>query len=176
MKDWKEQLVTAGVTLGIAFVFVVGVHLPRQRALRDLRGQVQTLEQNLARTQEQCKVLTPLTQQVEELRTASQCFEQRLPRDGQVGPFLQQIAEQMRQAQLASLEMRPATPVETKRYTELPVRVGFQGSFSSIFSFLGSLEGLERTKRIVELNLVSEVGQNGPVRADMVLSVFSAKG
>lgn len=157
-------------------LFGATVHLPRQRSLRELQGQIHTLEQNLAQTQERCGALTPLTREVAELRAAATVFEARLPQDGQVGPFLQQVAEHLRQAQLQSVEMRPAAPVECSRYTELPIKLEFQGPFAGVFGFLAQLEAMDRTKRIVGLNLTGDVGQGNSVRADVVLSVFCTKG
>ncbi len=175
MKDWTEQAITAGATIGVVLLFVAAVHMPRERALQDLRRQIGGLEQKLTQAQQRCVALTPLTQQVETLRAAAGTFEQRLPQDAQVGLFLQQVAEQLRQAQLSSLEMRPASPVQAARYTELPIRLGFKGTFSNIFTFLGQLESLPRIKRIAELSLAGDIGESG-VRADMVLSIFCAKG
>jgi len=176
VKDWTEQLLTAAATLGIVVVFILGVYRPRHRALQDLRAQVQGLEQKMTQTQQQCSVLMPLTRQVENLRASAGRFEQCLPRDGQVGPFLQQVAEQLREGHLSSLEMRPGTPVDGSRYSELPIRMGFAGRFSNIFAFLAELEGMARTKRIVDLNLTGDPGKLDNVRADLVLSIYCAKG
>ncbi len=175
MKDWVEQVLAACATIGVVVLFVAVVHMPRQRALEDLRKQASGLEQKLAQTQQRCVVLTPLTRQVEALRATAETFEQRLPRDAEVGLFLQQVGEQMRQAHLSSLEMRPASPMQGLRYTELPIRLEFKGTFPNIFAFLGQLEGLPRIKRIAELTLAGDLGEAG-VKAEMVLSIFCAKG
>jgi Tfp pilus assembly protein PilO len=176
VKDWTEQLLTAAATLGVVLVFILGVYRPRHRTLEDLRAQVQGLEQKMAQTQEQCSVLMPLTRQVEQLRASAGRFEQCLPRDGQVGPFLQQVAEQLREAHLSSLEIRPGSPAQGPRYTELPIRMGFSGRFSNIFAFLAELEGMSRTKRIVDLSLTGDLGNVENVRADLVLSIYCTKG
>lgn len=176
MKDWTEQLLTAAATLGVVAVFVLCVHRPRQRAVQDLGMQAHSLEQKISETQQQCSVLMPLTQQVEHLRVSAGLFERRLPRDGQVGPFLQQVGEQLRDAHLSSLEMRPGSPVDGARFSELPIRMGFSGKFGDMFSFLEQLERLTRAKRIVELNLVGETGSADGVRADLLLSIYCAKG
>lgn len=162
--------------LGAVALFIVFVHLPRQRTLSELRGQIYDLDEKLSQTQRRCAVLMPLTRRVQALRETASALQERLPNDGQVGGFLQQVAEQLQQAQLASLEMRPAAPLQAQRYTELPIRLGFQGTFAGIYSFLSRLEALARTKRIVELNLVADAGSPDVVRADMVLSIFCAKG
>lgn len=175
MKDWVEQLVTAVATVGVVLLFVLGVHLPRQRALRDLRQQIQAQQQQLEQAQKHSSLLLPLTRQVEQLRQAAAGFHARLPGDGQVGPFLKQVAEQLRQAQLTSLEMRPGSPLDGKRYVELPIRIGFEGSFVGIFAFLAQLENLDRVKRVVDLNLEGQVAPNQGVRADMTLSIYCTK-
>ena len=72
--------------------------------------------------------------------------------------------------------MRPGSPVEGVRYSELPIRMGFAGRFANIFAFLGELEGMARTKRIVDLNLTADPGNLDNVRADLVLSIYCAKG
>jgi Tfp pilus assembly protein PilO len=176
LKEWTEQLITAVAMLGVVALFIVCVHLPRQRTLRELRGQIHALDQKLSQTQRRCAVLMPLTRRVEALRANASALEERLPRDGQVGGFLQQVAEQLQQTQLASLEMRPAAPLRDQRFTELPIRLGFQGTFANVYSFLGRLEALARTKRIVELDLAADAGNPDVVRADMLLSIFCAKG
>ncbi len=161
---------------GVVALFIVIVHLPRQRTLSDLHEQIHALDQKLSQTQKRCAVLMPLTCRVQALRATASALQERLPNDSQVGSFLQQVAEHLQQAQLASLEMRPAAPLQTQRYIELPIRLGFQGTFPNIFSFLSRLEALARTKRIVELNLIADAGNPDVVRADMVLSIFCAKG
>lgn len=176
MKDWTEQLLTAAATIGIVVLFVFAVQRPRQRSLQNLRVQVHAMEQKLTDTQRQCAVLMPLTRQVEVLRASAGRIEQQLPRDGRVGPFLQQVGEYLRKAHLSSLEMRPASPVDGPGRTELPIKMGFAGKFCNIFAFLGQLESLARTKRIVELNLAGEPGAADSVRADILLSIYSAKG
>jgi Tfp pilus assembly protein PilO len=176
VKDWTEQLLTVAATLGIVAVFILGVYRPRHGTLLDLRAQVRGLEQTMAETQQRCSVLMPLTRQVERLRASASEFEQCLPRDGQVGPFLQQVAEQLREAHLSSLEMRPGSPVEGSRYSELPIRLGFAGRFANIFAFLAELEGMARTKRIVDLSLTGDLGNLDNVHTDLVLSIYCAKG
>ncbi len=176
MKDWTEQVLTAAATIGIVLLFVLAMHRPRQRALQDLRGQTAALEQKLTQAQQACAVLMPLTRQVQGLRACAGQFDERLPQGAQAGPFLQQLAEHLRQSQLSSLEMRPALPVDGPRYTELPIKLGFEGTFPNIYSFLAQLEGLARTKRIVELNLTGNMADTTSVRADMLLSIFSTKG
>lgn len=176
MKDWTEQLITAAATIGIVLLFVFAVHRPRQRALADFRKQAAAIEQQLVQTQQASAMLMPLTRQVEDLRALAGRFEERIPQEGQVGPFLQQVSEQLRQAHLSSLEMRPASSLEGPRYTELPIRMGFAGKFEGIFAFLDQLEGLARTKRITDLNLTGEPGAGDSMRADLVLSIYCAKG
>lgn len=176
MKEWTEQAITAVAMLGLVALFIVGVHLPRQRTLNELQGRIQDLDAKLAQIQQRCAALMPLTRRVEALRARADELEERLPRDGQVGGFLQQLAEQLQQAQLATLEMRPAAPLQAPRYTEWPIRLGFAGTFDHVYSFLSRLETLPRTKRIVELTLAADAAKPDVVRADMVLSVFCAKG
>jgi Tfp pilus assembly protein PilO len=176
LKEWTEQVITAAAMFGVVALFIVCVHLPRQRTLNELCGQIRDLDQKLSQARQRCAVLMPLTRRVEALRAHAGDLEERLPGDGRVGDFLQQLTEQLQQAQLASLEVRPAAPLQAQRYTELPIRLGFQGTFANIYSFLGRLEGLARTKRIVELNLAADAAKPDVVRADMVLSIFCAKG
>lgn len=176
MKNWTEQVITVGVTAGVLLLFVVGVHLPRQRARDRLREQIRATEQTLTEAQQRCAALGSLTRQVEGLRAAAASFDERLPEGSQVGPFLKQIAEQLRQANLASLEMRPASPTRAKGYTDLPIRIGFAGSFSNIYTFLANLEGLARVKRIEDLTVETSPEAAGTVRASMTLSIYCTKG
>lgn len=176
MKDWKEQVITAALTVGVVLLFAATVHLPRYRSLRQVQGQIHTLQQRLAETQQQCGALTPLTQQVARLRDAAILCEQKLPLDSEVGPFLQNVAERMRQSQLRSLEMRPSAPTTGMRCTELPIKLGFEGQFAGIFGFLTQLESMNRAKRIVGLTLTSAMGPDETVQADVMLSIYCSKG
>jgi len=172
LKEWTEQLITAAAMLGVVALFVVCVHMPRQRTLTELHRQIHDLDLKLSQTQKRCAVLMPLTRRVQALRACASTLTERLPDDDRVGGFLQQLAEQLQRAQLASLELRPAAPI----HNQLPIRLGCQGTFAGVYSFLGRLEGLARAKRIVELNLTADASKPDVVRADMVLTIFSAKG
>ena len=175
MKLITEQLISLAVAVGIVILFVLTVHLPQRHRLDALGSEMLEQQEQLRQANEKSMGLVPLSQQVGALRVAVGDFERRLPDHSQIGTLLEQIVAGLKSAELASQEIRPLSPTAKPRYSELPVSLNFQGSFSNICAFLDNTESMPNLNQVDEIELDANKKDGTSIDARMVLKIYCSR-
>lgn len=175
MKLITEQLVSLALTVGLVVLFVLAVHLPQRHRLDELSGEIREQQEQLRQAKDKSTILIPLNQRVEALRGAVGDFEKRLPEHDQINTLLGRIVAGLKSAELTSQEIRPLSPTTKPRYSELPISLNFQGSFSSICSFLDNIENMPNLNQVEELKLDTDKKDGTSIGAKMVLKIYCGR-
>jgi Tfp pilus assembly protein PilO len=63
-------------------------------------------------------------------------------------------------------------PILGNDYSEQPIRMTITGTWNGFYSFLRSVESLQRLTRISEMSLNKDMKDNGALTAEFTLSIF----
>jgi Tfp pilus assembly protein PilO len=175
MKLRSEQILTVALVLGVAGLFVFTVHLPQKRHLKQLEQDYRQQEENLQKAKEEYSQLAELNKKVTLLRNVVNRLYKRMPAKGEFGSSLEKIVAGMNASKLVTEEISPQSPVSTEKFSELPIKINFKGSFENICTFLAGLENLDRLIRIENLRLEGDAGPTPVIKAKMVLNVYCSR-
>ena len=175
MKLVTEQIISLALAVGAVVLFVLAVHLPQRHRLDELGGEIREQQEQLREANDKSTILVPLNQRLEGLRSTVGDFERRLPDHSRIGTLLEQIVAGLTSANLASQEIRPLSPTAKPRYSELPVSLNFQGSFSNICTFLDKIESMPNLNQVEELKLDADKKDGTLIGARMVLKIYCGR-
>ena len=99
-------------------------------------------------------------------------LESRLPNTKEVDVILQQVAQLARDSRLNLSKVKTAEPVPAARYMEQPLEMSISGDFKDFYSFLLSLEKLDRITRMPMLSIERSDDEDGAMNATFTLSIY----
>ncbi len=171
---------TSGFRKAVFFVLLLGVAVVGYQfmikpANKHLTGARERVERKLAKLDEfeqAVEAAENLTKQLEQLQEAIKFFESQLPPKSQIHEVLEQVTVIAQKQGLEPKTIRTLNKKDNSGYIEQPLRMGLTGNFNSFYSFLLELEKLPRIMKIRELKLDKQAGNEGTVRADIIVSIF----
>ena len=149
----RDNLIAAGVLLGVVLAATVLVYLPQRGRLHDLRTEIAQEKARLLGDTERSSAVPAMLRQVQTMRKRYTNFDRRLPKRKELGGFLREISGNLAQENLANQLIEPGSPTRAKLFHTLPIVVRFQGSYLSLASFLKRLEEMERLTQVQRLSI-----------------------
>ena len=169
----KDQLLVVGILVFIATLFVLAFYLPNTAEIRRLKTQLRNDRDELRRDQETTHTLHGLAAEVGELQEVVAHLDEQLPADRQLDQFLKELMVRMDAESLELLGIKPEPVQKGQHLDELPIQIGFRGSFSGTYRFLCRLASMQRIARVDQLQLAGEEkGAQGRVSGTVRLCIF----
>lgn len=159
----------------LAGVMVAGFLLVRYRPLcqqmKFIRQSKKAHTIAVAKAVAQSSQLPVFREQVLRTRSSVGDYKAKVPGNRDLGAFLQQITNLMKQHDLTDQLIQPAEQIETERFNCIPVNMRGTGSLRQIFEFFASLQALDRLVRIESIELLNSSDFSGEVtmHADTVI-------
>ena len=177
--EWcaRVQLIL-GVSLIIVLCgFVALIYRPSSERLGSLRRQTDEQRNRLNVNLTQVQVLPHVMTEVAKMQSQLEQFDKRLPRQPELGPFINDITEVSHQANLRKVQVEPGVPTRTELYTEWPIALKFEGDFNSAFAFLRRAEEMKRLTRVKGLKVRStDNGKSGQVQVELSMNIYFSEG
>lgn len=99
-------------------------------------------------------------------------IESRLPSDKEVEVVLEQIATLAREASLELLKVRTRRPLPSSTYMEQPLNMTIRGDFKNFYTFLLSVEEMDRITRMPDLKVKKLDKIDGAMEATFTLAIY----
>jgi type IV pilus assembly protein PilO len=113
-----------------------------------------------------------LEKQIAALEEAIAFFEDKLPKASQVDDLLEGVNREAKKYNLNTKVFRPLKIENYAAYSEQPIQMTIQGSFTGFYSFLLDLERLSRIVRIGQMKINKVGSTDGDTEVQMTLSIF----
>lgn len=170
----------AGVTVvGVLAVLLGVLPLHHQSQLNVARAE--TLQKQLADFDGLEKTMARAKVKLDETQKRLALAESRLPSEGEMAQFMQQLAQVADTAGLQVDSITPRTVHEVSGYKAMPVEIAGSGDFSSCYKFLQGLRHMNRLTRLDDLVLRSTTLERsaeptkGQCSVHVMISTFMAR-
>ena len=172
--QWVLGLSLAAMVIG----FYAFVYRQNSQRLSDLDTQIAAKRNNLENNTTRVRILPDVLLAVNEMRTRLEKFDKKLPRQPELGPFINDITELSHQAGLrAKWAVEPGVPVRSDRYAEWPIALKFEGDFVNVFSFLRRAEEMQRLTRVRGMKVhCTDAGKSGQVQVELSMNIYFSEG
>ncbi len=162
--------------------FVVLIAMPVSSYWFVFRPQNEEIEQAKMEIEHKEKMLEKLeaaTARNEDLQRANKeiaegisLIESRLPSDKEVEVVLEQVATLARGANLELPKVRTRRPIPSSTYMEQPLDMTIRGDFEDFYSFLLSVEEMDRITRMPDLKIKKLDKVDGSMEASFTLAIY----
>ena len=177
--DWcaRVQLIL-GVALIITLCgFVALIYRPSSDRLAELRRQAEEQRGRLNNNLTQVSILPAVMSEVGRMQMRLEHFDKQLPKQPDLGPFINDITEVSHQANLRKVTVEPGVPNRTDLYTEWPIALKFEGDFASAFAFLRRTEEMSRLTQVKAMKVRStDNGKSGQVQVELSMNIYFSEG
>lgn len=161
--------------VGLLFVadFIFYGYLPSHRRLQSL-DQARVQKERLIQTAELQECALPaLEESLKATEAAVSHYEDNIPKDKALGPFLGQIAAIMTENTLTDQVIQPQmTEVEANSLRCIPIAMKCKGTLAGIFGFCRDLQELDRLVRIEKLVLKNDDEFTGRITLEAQAVIF----
>jgi Tfp pilus assembly protein PilO len=168
----KQQTWIAVVAVLFVGDFVLCGYVPSQRRLQALQaaraGQQRTIRTAAAQGEE----LPRLQQRLQDMEQMVASYGTRVPADGTLGTFLQQIAATMTRHRLADQVVVPGKEWASEGVNCIPLSMTCTGTLADTFGFFNDFQTLDRLVRIEQVTLTNDSGFTGQLRLQIEAVVF----
>jgi type IV pilus assembly protein PilO len=110
--------------------------------------------------------------EIAKLKTGISMFESKLPEERELDKAWRDVWQIAETNGLSTKSVRTMKPILGNDYSEQPIRMTITGTWNGFYSFLRSVEGLQRLTRISEMSLNKDMKDNGALTAEFTLSIF----
>lgn len=172
MNSNVRKIVFFVMTLGMTYASYAYMIKP---ANRDLARQKQQLVQKTNKLRELKKapdVLEDINAQLTRLESSINLLESKLPPKKEIHTVLEDVTIIAQQNGLTPKTIRTLPQKSNNGYIEQPIKVELHGNFKSYYSFLLSLEKLDRITKIHEMIIKKDTDEEGLMQASFVISIF----
>lgn len=166
-KRTQDTLVLVGLGAAMVTVSLMLVQLPQRRKLADLKTQIAAQTAQLKAHADSASTVPALLNHVQEMRDRYGDFDRRLPKSRELFAFLEEISQTVRDVQLDSQGIQPATPVKEDLYHTLPIILRVRGTYAELIRFLNRIDQIERLTRVQRLDI-----QTSPRDQDLTITMF----
>ena len=115
--------------------------------------------------------LKDLQAALSETQSELNALNEKIPPAGEIGVFLKQVNNLMRQRNVNMLSMKPQTAIFEKHYLKIPIQLVFTGSFENIYRLMDELERMNRIV-IMDNMVISREEDRTECQADLMIHVF----
>ena len=168
--------------LGVSLALMLGlfygfIYRPNNQRLADLHEQIATKRRDLLSNKTRVQILPDVLLAVNQMRTRLEKFDKKLPKQPDLGPFINDITELSHQATLRKVEVNPGVPQRGDQYAEWPISLKFEGDFVNAFSFLRRAEEMQRLTRMKGLKVRSvDLAKSGMVQVELSMNIYFSEG
>ncbi len=165
--------VVAAVMIGGFFLFR---YLPLRKRVKSVRQAHAAQMLAISKASAQSQQIPTIREQLLQLQTAVENYEQQIPAERELGVFLRRIANLMNEHNLREQLVQPGKEIKAGQLNCIPVNMQCKGRLSQIFEFYRCMQGLDRLIRIEHIKLVNDAGFSGEVSMQTKAIIYYRTG
>ncbi len=159
----RKQIAILAVAATTVAAFFGGLYLPMARKLSSIRNEQRQYGLEAAQLSANTSHLPALSDQLVAIKAKVGDFSARIPKERQLGEFMQSVSSIMNESDLRNQLVQPGEAVKSKDIHCIPVDIKCEGTLSQVFRLLRSLEDIERTIRFENVELTTDRTFSGTV-------------
>jgi len=173
MRFGLRELLFVAVLLSMPLAAWWFVFKPNNLQIAEARKEIRAKRAKLEELKAATSHIQDLDREIANLREAIELFEEKLPAEKEVEVILREVWQLAVRHGLKPKTVRAEKPIESSRYSELPLNMTIAGGFDGYYSFLLDVERLKRITRIPQMKLVKMTkGEEGSMEAEFTLTIF----
>jgi Tfp pilus assembly protein PilO len=170
------QWVAAGLLVASLGGFYVLGYRPRQSQLRDLESQIASKRRELEANQAKVLELPRLILKVEKLQARVERNGKKLPRQLELGRFMNDLTQVGQQTMLRNFTVMPMGSRRMELFFEQPICLNFEGDFLQAAMFLRQVEDMQRLTRVRRLHIRNRDDKSGQVEVEVTMNIYFSEG
>ena len=155
----RNNTIVMGILVGIIIVATIMVYVPQQRELSRLCAEISQEKIRMTDNARICSAVPAMVTQVQNLKKRYSNFDQRLPRQIELGGFLREISGDLAQESLVNQSIEPGNPRRSDLFHTLPIMLRFRGTYLSLANFLKRLSEMERLTQVERITISGDNGK-----------------
>lgn len=155
----RDNTIVVGILAAVIGTATVLVYIPQQRELNRLRTEISQEKVRMSDNARICSAVPATLRQVQTLKKRYSNFDQRLPKQIELGGFLREISGDLSQESLVNQSIEPGNPRRSKLFHTLPIVLRFRGTYLSLASFLKRLSEMERLTQVERITVSGDSGE-----------------
>ncbi|MHC4123869.1 MAG: type IV pilus inner membrane component PilO [Planctomycetota bacterium] len=159
----KRQIAICVTTVLMVGWFVLLDYMPVWKRMNSVKKSRTAQKRAIERVATKKGQIPKLEKQLEQLRLKVENYEKQIPKDRNLGDFLQMIADLMTQQGLREQLIEPGSEVKEGKLQCIPVTMKCKGNLEQLFEFYNLLQNMDRLVRIEDVKLVNESNFSGDV-------------
>lgn len=175
MRIKKNHWITAGCLAGVLLAFGLGVWLPETRKQAEYRERIDAAQETLGPNFNQPAALASRVQEVEALEEHVGSSRRIIAAQPDVADLLRSLSEAGRDLDIRDQDLNTQPDRHHKHCSEIPVELGFSGSFNAIYSLLEKVETMPRLVRADALSLRLP-GRDDPTASPQIRATLRLTG
>lgn len=174
---WYYQfLIVGGVSGGLLGLFWYQYLTPMNEDITAKEAQVTTLNQEIAKSNDQKKVFEQFKKEAEELQRKLDSLKSVLPQAKETDQILRQVQQAAGNSVLRILRVAPRAVVDREVYSEWPIEMDLTGTYHNVGLFLDKIRQLPRIVNISGMRLTARTeGATATVSATCIATTFVYK-
>jgi Tfp pilus assembly protein PilO len=168
----RQQL--AICLLGAMFVgdFIFFGYMPLRTRLKELESQQAAKQAVITQAASEKPMLPVIKQQLIQLQATVGNFEAAIPRQRDIGDFVQKIGGIMSDYNLKDQVIQPSEQLTIKDLNCIRIKMQCKGSLKQIFKFFKQLQSMGRMVRIEEVKLLTGGDFVGPINMEAKAVIY----
>jgi len=160
------------VIMGMTYSSYVYMIKPANRELALQQEKLSQKAKKLRELETAPTVLEDINGQLERLEESITILESKLPPEKEIHTVLEDVTVIAQTNGLTPKTIRTLKQKYNNGYIEQPIKMQLRGDFKSYYSFLLSLEKLDRITKIREMTIKRDAKEEGTMQADFTISIF----
>lgn len=152
----RNNFIVLAILAGIITAAMLLVYIPQQRKLTGIRTAISKEKVRMSDNASLCSAVPAMIRQVRDLKNCYSNFDQRLPKQIELGGFLREISGDLSQESLVNQLIEPGSPRRSELFHTLPITLRFRGTYLSLASFLKRLSEMERLTQVERITVSSK--------------------
>jgi len=168
----RKQIVIIITTVLLAGGFVLFSYMPIQKKIQYVKQLKNEQILTIARGRADGSQMSLVEEQLLSLQTELENYQTSIPAQRELGSFVQQIADLMKQSNLKEQQITPGQEIQKDELSCIPVRIQCKGRLSEVFNFSRQLQSLGRHIRIETAKFENDEQYNGIVNLDTEIVIY----
>ncbi len=172
MQSGSRIFICFVLLLGLLFASYYCMFQPMSQEIVRIKQDTQDKQEKLVSLRTVVEKKRDLPAEIDKLRKAITLFENRLPEEKEMDKVFREVSQIAEKNGLVTKSVRTLKTVLNTDYNEQPMRMTITGTWNGFYTFLRTVEGLDRLTQISEMSLNKDLKADGALTAEFTLTIF----
>lgn len=157
----------------VAALYVTLAFLPQQRAIAKLADEVKAKQAYLAGPGNLAAIIEASQGDLERTQTYNAAWREQAPNGKELAALFGQISALAKTAGITTTRFDPEPIVSLEEIREIPLTVGYRGTYAQVHKFLADMEGLPESIWVDRIGIDVTPQDGKDIQVEMKLVIFA---